>query len=248
MPYSGDVKYRRYLYAQGYRAFIDSAETRVHLKWLVNVRGLTMTRIAQDTGIPYSRVRDIKTQWGGRYATVRREDAAAILAYVPTEAQVPSREGRILGASRILQGLAAKGIPSRIIAEYTEHCCARHTLDNWRMGNPRQVPEPESYNKLLRVGKLLEGKTPQELGVSDTTTRQVASRAKSNGYVPLAMWEWDTIHDPDASPEWTGHCGTAFGYQQHRRMEIPSCEPCNRARAEYRSKRRKARNDANKLG
>src|SRR5258708_18339024 len=106
MPYSGSRKQRRYAYDHlGYRPLTDAAETRVHLKWLIEVRGLGMNLIAEETGLPYTRVRDIRAQFRGRYRQVRREDAAAILAYSPSYIDVPTREGRVLGASPILQGL-----------------------------------------------------------------------------------------------------------------------------------------------
>ena len=233
MSYKESPKYHKYLLTTYGSPFIDTEEVDVHLKYLIEVREIEMQRIADATGVKYSKIRDLRAK---QQQGVRREDAAALLAYSPSEVDAPLRAGRSLGVQRALQGLSAKGIGSRIVSAHSGF--AKRTLDNWRMGDYR-TPSVESYRRIIEAAKRLEGKTYRELGVSDHAYNQVVSRAKRAGWVPLGAWDWETIHDPNAFPDWTGHCGTHFGYQAHRRQGVePVCEPCWTARREYQKARR----------
>lgn len=58
------------------------------------------------------------------------------------------------------------------------------------------------------------------------------ARARRQRWAPTWAWDGDTLDDPDASPEWTGACGTAEGYRIHIRETIfegnplPLCDRC----------------------
>lgn len=78
------------------------------------------------------------------------------------------------------------------------------------------------YDRLLTTG-------PAEFGIPARSVRYCKSFAVKKGTVPRSCWDGDTIDDPDAFPDWTGRCGTRFGYAVHRRENIPVCAPCLQA-------------------
>lgn len=59
--------------------------------------------------------------------------------------------------------------------------------------------------------------------------------AATQGWAPPGAW--DDIDDPDALPDWTGHCGTDRGYWMHRNQKLPMCPPCQTAHEQWRSER-----------
>jgi hypothetical protein len=231
--FTENPKRRRYELEVYGSPFVPAEETRVHLKYLMEVREIQAQRIAAETGVPLTRLRDvraIRTCRGvrGYQQRVRREDARAILSYDPSYAEIPDRHGRVRGAQRVLQGLSAKGVPSRVVAEHSGF--ARRCLDNWRMGTYYRVPSTESYIRLIKVAQHLEGRTPESLGVDQKALNHILSRSKRSGWAPIGMWDWETIHEAEATPDWTGACGTMQGWQIHYRTKIPQCEPCREAK------------------
>lgn len=99
------------------------------------------------------------------------------------------------------------------------------------------------YDKLIKID-------PLEAGVTEHGNRYSKRLAEKHGYAPEHCWDPDTIDDPDAVPEWTGHCGTETGYFLHLKHNIlvqvygegtrtPSgkqrrkvlCAPCREARS-----------------
>jgi hypothetical protein len=63
------------------------------------------------------------------------------------------------------------------------------------------------------------------------------NRAKARGWAPPAAWDDDQIDDPNAHPEWTGHCGSDRGYWMHRNQKLPMCDRCETAHTEWLAER-----------
>jgi predicted DNA-binding protein (UPF0251 family) len=63
------------------------------------------------------------------------------------------------------------------------------------------------------------------------TDSAARARALREGWPPLGAW--DDIDDPNAEPEWTGHCGSDRGYWMHQRQQLPMCPRCEQAHAEW---------------
>lgn len=61
------------------------------------------------------------------------------------------------------------------------------------------------------------------------TSARPRNRAAAEGWAPPGAWDDDTIDDPAALPEWTGHCGTDRGYWTHRQQKLPMCDRCQNA-------------------
>lgn len=68
------------------------------------------------------------------------------------------------------------------------------------------------------------------------TSRAARARALREGWAPLSAW--DDIDDPDAVPDWTGHCGTDHGWWMHKVNDIPACTRCNDAHTTWLAERK----------
>jgi hypothetical protein len=89
------------------------------------------------------------------------------------------------------------------------------------------------YDRLWKVD-------PAERGAKAHDISRVKARAAAEGWAPVGAWDEDTIDDPTAVPDWTGHCGTTRGAGLHEDHGIPLCPPC-RAALERRQLRSEAR-------
>jgi hypothetical protein len=67
------------------------------------------------------------------------------------------------------------------------------------------------------------------------------NRARQHEWAPPAAWDGIDMSDPNAFPDFTGHCGTPKGYQAHRGSGIPACRPCKDAEAVASAERKAKR-------
>lgn len=70
-----------------------------------------------------------------------------------------------------------------------------------------------------------------ELAPRTGTCRRAKIRAQREQWAPLGAW--DDIDDPQATPDWTGYCGTDRGYWTHRRLKLPMCARCQAAHEQW---------------
>lgn len=140
------------------------------------------------------------------------------------------------GTVRRLQGLAVGGWPLSRLARETG-------LTPYRIGQlvtaaPATVTVDEA-RAVAAVYARYSSASPGLCGVSHIHARAARDHATAAGWAPPAAWDDDTIDDPDAIPQWTGHCGTTRGADLHERHDIPLCPPCQDALY-----RRRLRNEA----
>ncbi|MFF7411582.1 hypothetical protein [Streptomyces lydicus] len=97
------------------------------------------------------------------------------------------------------------------------------------------------------VGRLLNGKQQlvssstaqamsdayQQLASTPGPSNRARMRAAGLQWAPPWAWDDDTIDDPNAHPDWTGHCGTDRGYHLHKAEHIPMCTPCEEAHQQW---------------
>ncbi|MFJ1964866.1 hypothetical protein [Streptomyces massasporeus] len=101
----------------------------------------------------------------------------------------------------------------------------------------------ETARAMAAVYARYSSASPGLCGVSHIHARAARDRAAAAGWAPPAAWDDDTIDDPDAIPQWTGHCGTVRGADIHARRDLPLCPPCEaalyrrRLRAEAQARR-----------
>ncbi|MFE9936358.1 hypothetical protein [Streptomyces hirsutus] len=142
------------------------------------------------------------------------------------------------GTIRRLQALAVAGWPLSRLARETG--LSPYRMD--RLMTADTVPVATA-RAMAAVYARYSGASPGLCGVSHLHARAARERATAAGWAPAAAWDDDTIDDPAAIPQWTGHCGTTRGADLHERHDIPLCPPCEaalyrrRLRAEARARR-----------
>lgn len=128
------------------------------------------------------------------------------------------------GTIRRVQAMAVAGWP--ISRTFREAGLAPQTTG--RVMTARFV-SADVARAIAAVYARYSGASPGLCGVSHIHARAARDRATAAGWAPPAAWDDDTIDDPEAIPQWTGHCGTSRGADIHARHGTPLCPPCQAA-------------------
>ena len=196
--------------------------------------GMSDRMIAEQTGVPVSLPSKVRR---GAIRTMRRDTLEKLSKLHPERPAVffaPTR-GKVGGGAyadstgtlRRIQGLRADGFPGRVLGDRLG-VSYEAVAQLARSGRTRVLETTR-----LAVAELyadLDGREPDELGVTKYAIGKCKTYARRAGFVPRSCWDWDTIDDPEAQPEWTGRCGTVFGWHIHQTEGIPPCQPCIDAR------------------
>jgi DNA-binding CsgD family transcriptional regulator len=235
--YAARRKYLRTMQQRGTPVMVPADPARDRLILLRQY--MELREIAALTGIPAPRLSKIQNH----NKMCRRADVCAILALpVPSVRVVDLAHGKIewrqTAVPRILRGLSRAGYPTTYLAQRLG--TTEGVVSTWRgCGRDRDVvPGIQAYERIAALGRELEATSPAACEIDPRITAVVQGRATARGYAPLTAWDWDTIGDPAAEPEWTGACGTPAGYRIHRRDGIPLCERCRTAHARERRERK----------
>lgn len=208
----------------GRPGLVDATPARQHLAKLA--RTMTWGQIATATG---GEPRNLHLIADGRRTQIRRSTLTAIVA-VKAETPAPGKYIDATGIRRRIQALRAIGWSSNVIAKAASTAEARiQTIATEAQPTVRYVLAA----KILKVYAELS-QTPAPTGRSGTRTR---NHAAANGWAPPGAWDDDRIDDPAAFPDWTGHCGSDRGWWLHRLEDIPTCQPCEQAHAEWKAER-----------
>lgn len=213
---------RNYFQAKGQPLRIRPDEMNrllAHLRRLRNA-GMSFGRIAELGGLNRTAVADAVN---GRSKTVTRETYNKLMTVSPEPVGVD--RGPLVpavGTVRRLQALAAIGWGSGAVGE-------RIGLDPANVGRIRLGRQPTVYAAtaaaVTSTYAKLSCETPSAEG-GRFRPELLRGTARRNRWAPPGCWDWDTIDDPDAIPEWTGACGTVAGPLIHRRERIPVCDAC----------------------
>ncbi|MET8585704.1 hypothetical protein ABZX39_33275 [Streptomyces collinus] len=220
---------RRRAIAYGrWQPFVDAEPVRAHVRALGEF-GIGWIRVAKLAGVSTGGVS--KLLYGDRprglapSRRVRPETAMKLLAVEPVLENLGARtpvDGA--GTRRRLQAL--------VFAGWTQSELAR------RMGMNRANFARTIVSDLVGVATVKAARTlyddvwrvdPIASGVPEFRAAAARRIAVSNGWAPVGAWDDDTIDDPAAFPDWTGHCGTPEGRRVHYRIKVPVCEPCREA-------------------
>jgi hypothetical protein len=201
---------------------VDAAQARQRLLLLHQTTG--WNDLAAAIGGSASNLRDIAY---GRRNPIRRTTHNKIMA-VSTE---PSRGQYIdaTGSRRRIQALRAIGWSCRVIAEHAATTQARIQL----IANG----QPTIRHGLAERIHTAYGILAKKPAPTDRDTARVRARATREGWAPPGAWDDDTIDDPNAHPDWTGHCGTDRGWWIHSLEKIPHCQPCETAHQQWKTER-----------
>lgn len=192
--------------------------------------GMSDSMIVQQTGVPMSLPSKVRR---GAIRTMHRDTLEKLMKLHPERPTVtflPTR-GRVgggayassVGTLRRVQGLRADGFPGRLLGD-------RLGVSYEAIAQLAKAERPRVLETTrLSIAQLyaeLDGRKPEEFGVLKQAAGKCSTYARRSGYAPRSCWDWDTIDDPEAIPEWTGRCGTPIGYRIHKREDIPVCPAC----------------------
>jgi len=211
-----------------WQPYVDAEPVRVHIQHLQSC-GMGLRAIAKAAGVDRKRLQAVlhgRPERGtGPQERVRPELAAAVLAVEPTlENLAPSTLINPAGTRRRIHALVAAGWPQ-------QHLAARLGMTPSNFGAMlqcehvlvrRALAVRALYDQLWRANPLEHGATPA--GVT-----RARRHAAANGWAPVGAWDDDTIDDPNAHPDWTGHCGTPRGRRAHHTLRTPVCPACRQA-------------------
>lgn len=196
-----------------------------------NQRGMSLSAMADQVGMAQDAItrllRDERP--GTRRSTFEKIRRIEFDGLEGQRARVP-----LLGSQRRLRALRADGFPYTFLSVEVGYRAKSPQLQRIMIGE-KQRGDPMSFliartaRRVEQVYEKLAGVDPLDLGIAELGVKLAKGRAAKLGYAPSGCWDPDTIDDPEAIPDWTGRCGTPFGYILHRRESIPLCGPCQEA-------------------
>lgn len=242
------AKYAAYLRMTGRPTRVPVGPVRDYLWTLHYTYGMSAEQIAERCFMSSGSISEIiagsrRGEHGHKYVIreVYRENAESVLAIKP---EIPADRGgariNAVGTTRRIQALAAEGFPVRWIGDQCGF--VGQTFYLTAQGKRKVVYYSTAHKIKCLYEKLAGNATPEDMGIPAGKANLARTYAARSGYVRSAYWDWDTIDDPDAFPDFTGFCGTLRGYQVHQETGTTACPPCKTANAaavrEYRERKR----------
>ncbi|MFG3585053.1 hypothetical protein [Streptomyces sp. NPDC047990] len=219
---------RRRLIAYGqWQPFVDAAPVRRHVQ-AIRDTGMSLAGIVRHTGVNSGTI-DHLLYGKAPYppaAKLRTENAEALLAYWP--ALDDYDDGAVIdgtGTRRRIQALAALGWPSNAIQAHVNHICLK-AVERLRCSKRVTAVTARAVRDLYRE---VSEKPAEHYGVTPWIAARSRTYAAKYNYASPIAWDDDSIDDPDAAPDWTGHCGTDRGYWAHSLHQLPMCPRCEAA-------------------
>lgn len=192
--------------------------------------GMSDRMIGEQAGIPDSLPSKVRR---GKIRTMHRDSYERVMSLRPErpETSVSARRGKVgqgpmvesTGTVRRMQALRADGFPGWLLGEQlgvTYEAVAQLAKSH----RPRVMRTTKA--DVARLYAELESKTPADFGIPPNVAGKCSTWARRAGYVPRSCWDPGTIDDPSAGPEWTGGCGSWWGWHIHHREDIPMCLRC----------------------
>jgi transcriptional regulator with XRE-family HTH domain len=216
-----------YLRESGRALFVKGAEHEALLARIRSFHGRGMSYAQMEGASGVSR-RTIANMMSGPRAGVRRHHLVALMK-MPFRSPDPHVWVGPEGTRRRLSALWLEGYSLPWLADRLEFA-SRGYLQALIRGS--KGVSGVRYSTASAVSALydeLAGHIPGEFGVESCSQKRATAFARKRGIAPRSCWDSDTIDDPEASPEWTGRCGTSFGRRIHELEGIPVCGPCAEA-------------------
>jgi lambda repressor-like predicted transcriptional regulator len=216
-------KRRRFLNQTGRTLMVDTAPVAAHLRGLFNA-GAGWIQLAAVSGCSTSTMHNLLTEQNPR---CRRVTANKILAIQPGDAIPNHRSIPATGTIRRVRALMTLAHTCRAISQA---CRIDHStlsdllaerLDSVSLGLANRVDD--GFRALSRT-----------TGASARSR----NRATRERWAPPGAWDDDTIDDPAAHPDWTGHCGSDRGWWLHSIESIPVCARCETAHTAWLAERK----------
>lgn len=224
---------RTALIQQGqWQPFTAAQPVRDHVNAL-RAAGMSPARISERTGVGVGTLNYLLFGEPGYPvpAQIRTESARALMAFWPTLDDFAAG-ARIdeTGTLRRLQALATMGWLPAEIAKRTP--LSKHTFFNMRPGRRVTAAVARTVRDFYQE---YADKPAEDCGVTLRAARYARTWAAARNFAAPIAWDDDTINDPNACPNWTGHCGSDLGFWTHRLQKITMCEPCQQAHTEWKA-------------
>lgn len=222
-----------YLRAVGLAGYVPAGPVGERIRFLHDQRGVTFDVIAERTAVDCETIRM-------HYRGVNKRGQVIQSCTMATErkvlgARLKPEDGAwfpVVGIRRRLQGLSALGYTTPFLAAELPISDFRvlHKILSGRKA--RKTVKAGFASAVVAVYDKLADTDPVDAGVAALPAARCRTFARRRGYAPPSCWDEDTIDDPGAFPEWTGRCGTVFGWRIHQVQGIPICRPCVDVRGE----------------
>ncbi len=187
-----------------------------------HARGMTYVQMDRLSGVGERTIRDALED---KRKGIKRRIFTPLMR-MPFEEPTPNAWVDSTGTRRRLQAMWLEGYPLRWVAAQAGFGNAGYLQ---KLVSGFKGTAGVRYDTSLAVARLydhLAGKQPADYGFDSRTVKFCRAFALKKGCVPRTCWDPDTIDDPEAIPEWTGRCGTVFGWYIHEDEGIPVCQPC----------------------
>jgi hypothetical protein len=228
---------RRRLIGYGqWQPFANAEPVREHVI-AIRATGMSLKNLSTTTGVTLATLNHLMYGGSGHppAAQLRTESATALLAYWPhLNDYVDAAVIDATGTRRRLQALAAIGIPAKAIHQHINFVTCP-TIGRARFSEQVTARLARAVRDFYNQAS---GNPAEDQDINPWVAARCRTAATNRGWAPPNTWDDDTIEDPDAIPQWTGHCGTDRGWWTHRLAAIPVCQPCETAHAEWKAERR----------
>lgn len=238
-----DRKRREYLRAIGRPSLmhgpeVDRARARVRS---FKARGMTYAEMERQSGVAWRTIAWLAEE---NRQGIRRSTWEPLMRLE----FVPGGRGSLIdptGTRRRIKAMWADGFPlpwiSEQIGRQTRY--VQHMIHDEKSNSGVSYPTWEAVSALYEK---VDGCQPEDFGIITRSAKFSRTFAFKRGYDPRSCWDPDTIDDPQALPEYTGHCGTEQGYQIHYRDKLNKfweptlkrlvygCPACRRAHLIYK--------------
>jgi len=207
----------------------DAEPARRHIRELM-AAGVAYARIAQTAGVATSTINHLLYERPNRGCTQRlnHDNARRILA-VQAHHVVTGRLDAT-GSTRRLQALMAVGWPPSHLGTHI----GLHPHYVCEIQRTPTVYATTAHALAVTYNQLWD-RTPERHGVTAQAANRFRNQARNNGWAPPAAWDDAAIDNPDAHPDWTGHCGTDRGWWTHRTAGQTPCPRCQEAHDQWRA-------------
>ena len=192
--------------------------------------GMSDAMIGDQVGVPHSLASKVRR---GCIKTMHRESYERVMTLRPQKPGTTQSEKRgkvgsgpsveSTGTVRRIQALRADGFPGWLLGQQLG---VSYEATSQLAKQQRTTVLATTRNAVASLYRDLDGKTPGDFGIPPNVASKCSTWALRAGYAPRSCWDPDTIDDPEEIPQWTGRCGTWWGWHIHRRDGVPMCDPC----------------------
>lgn len=191
-------------------------------------RSLGVSWAVMEERVGINRV-SLRSIYRGRVGFLRTDTEKVILAAEGAFASADAYQYPAFMVARRLQAMQANGFAVPTIAVLLGRSKQQvHSTMTLKAGQ-KTFKAALALDVFAAYAKYAES-DPRAHGQTEHGFKYALTMARKHGYVPSKCWDDDTIDDPKAHPEWTGECGSIFGYLIHLREESDPCPRCQVAR------------------